>query len=505
AHVVLLSTSGNNSIHLNDGVENALVESKGRGYNLRKIEVSTSADIDIIGENKSPFSVNNSADGTTITTEIDINVHTSEPMTLDVLPGAENTTVSRPSGNTDVNINGVGVIEVTNTSTNTVEDIPASYVAGLIGAKGAISGRVTELQDDGSTKPVNNVKVEVYTAESLGLGSSVASTRTNANGDFNMTGIPYGNYIVIASKGNMTENCYTTLSEPSINVGELVLIDHTKGKGNLSGVLKDARTGRALTNAKGIKLKIRTGQNNKFGNNATVVEVDENGRYQINNLHYGVYTIQVEDLREGQDELGVRTEVVVRIVKHTTVQDITVNMQSESEEEISGGVGELRFVMEWGDEESGASSDIDSHLIGPRAESDEYFHIYYAYGYDNGHSDNRAEYWADGEIQVALDVDDVEFVGPETTTVYRETMGVYHYYLYNYSADQSIIKSNPVVSVYRGDKKIKSYTVPSIGTGDEMIWDVCTYDTRTNTITSINKVVDSSDLTLDGNTVGNWE
>ena len=65
------------------------------------------------------------------------------------------------------------------------------------------------------------------------------------------------------------------------------------------------------------------------------------------------------------------------------------------------------------------------------------------------------------------------------------------YYIYDFTnqtdRDNTMLStSNPIINVYRGANLIATYTIPDVKVGT--LWDVCTYDTRTNTLTYVNDI-----------------
>jgi uncharacterized protein YfaP (DUF2135 family) len=75
-------------------------------------------------------------------------------------------------------------------------------------------------------------------------------------------------------------------------------------------------------------------------------------------------------------------------------------------------------VLYWGE----LPSDLDSHLVGPDV-SGEKFHIYYS----------NMSYYSNDVKMADLDLDDVSSYGPETTTIYSPTDGMYAFYVHNYT------------------------------------------------------------------------
>jgi predicted nucleic acid-binding Zn-ribbon protein len=143
------------------------------------------------------------------------------------------------------------------------------------------------------------------------------------------------------------------------------------------------------------------------------------------------------------------------------------------------------FTLTWGNQESGASSDIDSHLVGPKADGQGKFHVYYG----------DATYSVNGETYADLDYDDTEWEGPEHVTVYEQTDGVYSFYVHNYSEGDSkydnmtmMAKSGIQVRITLGTASY-TYNCPN-QTGN--LWYVCDYNSVTHTIIPKNIMYDYS-------------
>lgn len=126
------------------------------------------------------------------------------------------------------------------------------------------------------------------------------------------------------------------------------------------------------------------------------------------------------------------------------------------------GSGQYRIVLTWGE----TPSDLDSHLITPSGEE-----VYF--------SDKTT---TAGDAN--LDVDDTSSYGPETITITSPQSGIYKYFVYNWSGSPDITTSSAVIKVYNSSGLIKTYNVPTTGTG--RYWNVFTLNG--STITDINTV-----------------
>lgn len=135
--------------------------------------------------------------------------------------------------------------------------------------------------------------------------------------------------------------------------------------------------------------------------------------------------------------------------------------------------GHVRIVLSWGEK----PRDADSHLWTP---SDH--HIYFA---SKGDADASPWAW--------LDVDDVSSYGPETVTITSVQSGTYNYGVYNYSNEHPLIDSGAKVEVYNQSGLIRTYYVPTSGTG--RWWNV--FSMNGSTITTINTISSESPRSMD--------
>src|SRR5699024_6409896 len=154
------------------------------------------------------------------------------------------------------------------------------------------------------------------------------------------------------------------------------------GEGPVSGQITDALTGEGVS---GATIEVVRGKNNPSGEVIETVTTDENGNYSVD-LDGANYTLLVSN--EGY--VSTTKNVIAIGGEETTNQNATITPELEEEE--------MRIVLTWGEE----PSDLDSHLTGPKADSDKRFHIYYG---SKNYSDDNSE--------VNLDVDDVNSYGPE--------------------------------------------------------------------------------------------
>ena len=132
--------------------------------------------------------------------------------------------------------------------------------------------------------------------------------------------------------------------------------------------------------------------------------------------------------------------------------------------------GVYRIVLTWNAE----PRDLDSHLITPLISGSTY-HIYYS----NRGSLTSLPY-------AHLDQDARYGYGPETVTIQKHYAGTYKYYVYQYAGTGTLSSSKAKVLVYRGSSLLKTYNVPTTGSG--YYWRVFNLNGGTGAITTINTI-----------------
>ena len=151
---------------------------------------------------------------------------------------------------------------------------------------------------------------------------------------------------------------------------------------------------------------------------------------------------------------------------------------------------QLRIVMSWG----ANPYDLDSHINGYLNDGNSFHVAYY----------NRSCYY-DGETAVWLDVDDTDSYGPETITIVNlDQVKNFKYSVHNYSGKHAtseeseafdLSDSGAVISVYKGNSLVATYSVPTNRKGT--VWDVFSVD-ENGRITTINSMYYQEDPRLVG-------
>lgn len=511
---ICLSDAGNQSVQLEN---NGLVQN---------LQVPAKARLAIAGQNAVPVSLGAGAAGTEVITEAELSIRASASWDMTILPGGENTKATIDDRLCMPSITGIGCIPVVVSAEQDVVHIPAEMKDGIeIDQSVAVSGTIQEYdleedapdlsaeavldETDGSYHVKNQASVGTsiymlpYQASNSDMhaenyedyieGLSAAAVSDEA-GNYEIPDVRIGNYWLIVQKEGyapVIQNLFITSFQTETYANNQIdlLSDAFAGIPNteeISGTIVDGLTGESV-NAEGLIIKLRTGSNSIAKAAEQTAVTDEDGRYRFEDIPAGVYTIEAIDVREGLSEDAIRynpaytTIIVAAPYLSSDRYNLIVNQRMQS---ITGS-GLVQFTLEWGTEESGASADIDSHLIGPSADGDGTFHVYY--------SDQTYEIWDDEEYEYIryadLDVDDTDYEGPEHTTIYQETPGIYRFYIHNFSERSSdnsdrMAKSSVRVTITIGSSAYTYYCPNQTGN----LWYVCDYNSMTHTIVPKNIV-----------------
>lgn len=202
--------------------------------------------------------------------------------------------------------------------------------------------------------------------------------------------------------------------------------------------------GYGMEKLENVDVKIRKGVNNIDGE--IVYQIEHVDHSCTVNLTPGMYTIEMK-----------RNQYMI------TYSSVFISPYDENNIDIYAtpklSKDELRIVLTWGD----TPQDLDSHLFAP-ANSEGNYHICY---YKMSNADGSA----------ALDVDDVNGYGPETTSIYKLKRGQYKFYVADFTncsrhqeESYEMSNSNATVRVYGRNGLIQTFFVPTNRKG--VIWEV---------------------------------
>lgn len=460
---------------------------------VTEVHLNVKAELIIDGDNvyQMPVTAGENAEGASIITEIPLDLNVKVKIRLTLRPGAANgTTVDSLTKETIPDIIGVGIVEVT--VGDTVQHIVADSTGISFDAKGTVSGYVYDL--DGNYLEGASVYLVNYPKDYNGesgdtfISGVSPSGSTNSDGYFELGDVNFGNYLLIIKKeGYAAEAMPAVLAQDNYYVGSIMLLtqQQKESKGDITGLVNDSakedRDG-DLVPVTGAAIYIRKGLNNTTGRDKKEAYSDMNGKFTFSGLSYGNYCIQA--VKE-----GYMTAAMNVTVKAET-NSVQVNLTNTTT--LTTGK-EVQFILHWDQAASdhAVSHDLDSHLTGPGTGKDTRFHIYYSHRKYFGNETGRAADYDDKDgyyekPQSDLDHDDVDYEGPETTTIRRSQPGIYHFYVYDYANqsdrdNKALGSSHPWVEVKQG-AATTTFRIPdgSVGT----LWEVCSFDSRTGKLTA---------------------
>lgn len=317
-----------------------------------------------------------------------------------------------------------------------------------------------EVKDAVTDQPIKDVAVTIYKDD-----YPVKTLKTDAEGKYDIR-LFNGTYGVTYSKTGYSPLDYDNVVIDSDQVTHnpkmrLLSNEYINSPGSVGGVISNAINGQEI---EGVTVNLRKGHNTRTGDVFKTATTDGYGEYVIEPLEAGYYTAEL--VKEGF------TTTFIDIVAigdqeafdyHATLRPIL------AEDQIS-------VVLTWGE----TPSDLDSHLTGPTMDGSDRFHIYYR---------NKAYYEDEDDPIASLDYDDRYSFGPETVTINKQTAGKYSYYVHNYSnqsddTSTALSSSGAKVEVYIGSELIRTFHVPTTGTGT--VWKV--FDLSGTTITPVNVI-----------------
>lgn len=299
------------------------------------------------------------------------------------------------------------------------------------------------------------------------------STTTEADGTYRFEGLPSGSYrMSIEKEGYIPLVQNIEIARGVINVQNVILeLIQQKPEvttGSAAGMVYDALVPGEV-GIEGLTLSVRGGINNLTGDVLTTLQTGVNGAYLLENFPAGNYTIEIHDGRVLENE-ALRYHDAYFNVKIIAGEVIYNQNGSTTNGE---KVGQLRIKLSWGSE----PADLDSHLTGPEADGSGRFHIYY----------QSQSYTYNSTVYADLDRDDTDCFGPETTTIYVESEGVYRFSVHDFSnrtnsSSRGIATSGATVEVYFGERLYYTFHAPDeAGT----VWTVFEYDSTTKQVTQI--------------------
>jgi hypothetical protein len=322
---------------------------------------------------------------------------------------------------------------------------------------GTIKGSVK--MDNGSAFSGITVSFSIY-------GSTVTTEETDSNGNFNKSSLGLGMYTLAYTETNyltaIQSGTLATNNQTLVAATQTMLSDSCSG-GNISGKIKDAVTGNALSN---VTMSVRSGKNVRTGNTISgkTDTTDSNGAYTLSSMNPGSYTIQ------GSKDNWISTYFNVRSCSGRSSKN------SNMSEELAPG--SMRIVLSWE-----GTEDFDSHLEIPctsgtcsGSDAADKSHLWYSVDYHNYtdivNSGDNVSLDQDSDQGVVSTCPSGEDCGPETITISKLRSGNYRYHVHAFdrAGDNTthIADNGTVLQVFYNNDSI-NFDVPSTA-GD--LWTV---------------------------------
>jgi hypothetical protein len=244
---------------------------------------------------------------------------------------------------------------------------------------------------------------------------------------------------------------------PNYYVATSWLSVYSGDPGNVSGFVKDATN---LNPVSGVTILLRAGTNDLSREIIQQVISGSNGSFSFTSIPSGTYTAFFSKTGYISDFM------VLSVLGGQSTTGFNMNLSPDIRT-TSG----YRIILTWGQN----PEDLDSHIFTPLINGTKY-HVYY---YSKGSLINPP--------YVNLDVDKVTSYGPETITIAKTFAGEYFYSVNHYYGSGSLTTtSNATVNLYGVNGFIRSWTVPTTGSG--LWWNVFSINGLTGNVTNINQI-----------------
>ena len=301
------------SIEVGDGAVTTINVLSGAGdLNLNNdgtitaLNVSASGtDITISGDSSQlgmEVNVASTAQDTSLTTAVDLNVSAETAINLEIRSGGENTAVTIDTADSMPSVSGLGQIEVRVSDTNKTENIVADS-SGVVSTESyAVHGVITAPEDldiAGTTLyviPYSSAITSANITEYLS-GEGVVTASVAEDGSYETEAASIGNYyIYYKAEGCKAVIMTLIMVKESDAQKNITLVSDVEGTGSVAGSLVDAQSGKPVD--AGLTVYIREGAYNVSGTAYAQTMTDEEGNFRFADLPLGQYTIQVVDERE---------------------------------------------------------------------------------------------------------------------------------------------------------------------------------------------------------------
>ncbi|MBI4234863.1 S-layer homology domain-containing protein [Candidatus Peregrinibacteria bacterium] len=203
----------------------------------------------------------------------------------------------------------------------------------------------------------------------------------------------------------------------------------------ISGLLSDAQTGYALTEAE-----------------ITAYDQNENFQKTVNTDDEGYFTIEGIDRdgkiifsKENYFPIEIKTKILTKKNLHFSLSHTFTKIEPQ----------ELRIVLTWGNKDV----DFDAHLLQPNEEE-----IFFMQRLDT-------------DLNTILDIDSTSKNGTETITIKKFQKGDYEFFVHKYSGTDSFNKADAHVFIYDKNGLAAIFT-PAKSEETDLIWKVFSLNSK---------------------------
>ena len=437
---------------------------------LSSLKVSSGANVKLSGNVTTPVAVTVNADNVKLVTKEPVSLTANGKMEVHFLKDVDSATTIRVGTNgQQPGVYGFGgpyTVITANGQKTTIEPQESNEVDPV-----RITGKVVDLISP--EKVISGAKVSLIPKKAS--ATVVAkNTVTDANGIFTFADTAASEYtITFEADGYKSAKQYVVASEDTV-LEDMALLSKSVTDGNdaaIFGTVSNASNAKPIS---GITIEIYEGKGMTGGTAVKTTTTDSDGTYSVSGLAGGQYTVYAVDKRNDGGMRFIDGYVDVSLSPGASANDKNLVLSSA----IEGGV---RFVLTWGNEQDGAPEDMDAHLYGISATEGK-SHVYHgakSYGFVNA--------------AVVLDVDDMEYEGPETITILSPDPDTdYYYYVKKYSSG-NMGRSKANVKVYSGSAMIGAFDVPVNGGEDTDWWKVCCYHGSSGQLEAFNTLSENGD------------
>ena len=462
------------SISILDSVNDIKIREKGT---VSKIDIKGNANVDIIKLNdKDTVTDVNVSGKALIVTNKNINVMADDKITLILKPGAEKSTVTVPSEDIIPDIQGTDKVKViadgkeSEITPSPVEDKYLSDIefTGKLEKAGtdvaALEGKAylvrysdnmnIESADTAEDVMVCDIKDDTY---NFNVKEGIYVLMVKVDG--------YKKFIQIITVKDNGNGAFT-------NETATLVKESTAKTSSITGKIVNSVNKEPI---EGITVEIRRYKNVSDEKVIATTMTNADGEYIFDNIEGDNYTLTVVDNRKEAGTKFITVSFNVCVDNDGSVSKVMALSEQMNDDNV-------RFVLTWGSQAEGVCSDLDAYIVAPTREENKYTKIYHG----------EKAYTYNGIYYTQLDIDNMDYEGPETITINNPLDGKYYYYVCNYSKDGKISTSDARVDVYKGSSLIDSYTPGSACDSD--YWGVLIYDSTTDKITAVNE---SSDVGAD--------